>query len=282
MSTPAVEICGLTKRYPLAWKRKILVAVENLNLTVKSGEVFGLLGPNGSGKSTTMKCLLGLVRPTEGTLRIFGADAHTLEARRRLGFLPENPYFYKFLNSKETLRYYGELCGVPGAVLKTRIDELIELVGLQRGWERPLGTYSKGMLQRIGLAQALIHDPELVLLDEPTAGVDPVGSREIRDLILELKKRGKTIIFSSHLLEQVEEVADRVAILHLGKKVLEGSLTDLLSIQSRTVISAEGLNPATTAELQTWLAAHGATGVTLEKPKRSLENLFMETVEGRK
>src|SRR5277367_1556885 len=235
-SALAVETIGLTKRYPLTWKRKVLVALDHLDLQIRPGEVFGLLGPNGSGKSTTLKLLLGLVVPTEGEARVFGLPPDSLDARRRVGFLPENPYFYGFLNGDETLRFYGKLCGVTGARLNKRIDELIDLVGLQNGRERPLRSYSKGMLQRIGLAQALIHDPDLLFLDEPTAGVDPLGSAQIRDLILRLKKMGKTVVFSSHLLEQVQEVADRVAIFSLGKKVLEGSLDSLLTESKGTEI----------------------------------------------
>src|SRR5450755_2598293 len=232
----AVETVGLTKRYPLTWKHKVLVALDHLDLQVRPGEVFGLLGPNGSGKSTTLKLLLGLIVPSDGEARVFGLPPDSLDARRRVGFLPENPYFYDFLNGDETLRFYGKLCGVTGSKLDQRIEELIELVGLQNGRERPLRSYSKGMLQRIGLAQAMIHDPEILFLDEPTAGVDPLGSSQIRDLILKLKKMGKTVIFSSHLLEQVQEVADRVAIFSLGKKVLEGSLESLLTESGSTQV----------------------------------------------
>src|SRR5271156_2328 len=230
VATPfAAETVGLTKRYPLTWKRKVLVALDHLDLQIKPGEVFGLLGPNGSGKSTTLKLLLGLIVPSDGEARVFGLPPESLDDRQRVGFLPENPYFYSFLNGDETLRFYGKLTGMSGAKLEQRIEELIELVGLQNGRERPLRSYSKGMLQRIGLAQAMIHDPDLLFLDEPTAGVDPLGSSPIRDLILKLKKMGKTVIFSSHLLEQVQEVADRVAIFSLGKKVLEGSIDELLT-----------------------------------------------------
>src|SRR5271156_3896216 len=230
VATPfAAETVGLTKRYPLTWKRKVLVALDHLDLQIKPGEVFGLLGPNGSGKSTTLKLLLGLIVPSDGEARVFGLPPESLDDRQRVGFLPENPYFYSFLNGDETLRFYGKLCGMSGTKLDQRIEELIDLVGLQNGRERPLRSYSKGMLQRIGLAQALIHDPGLLFLDEPTAGVHPLGSVQIRDLTLRLKKMGKTVIFSSHLLEQVQEVADRVAIFSLGKKVLEGSIDALLT-----------------------------------------------------
>jgi ABC-2 type transport system ATP-binding protein len=279
----AAETVGLTKRYPLTWKRKVLVALDHLDLQVRPGEVFGLLGPNGSGKSTTLKLLLGLIVPSEGEARIFGLPPESLDARRRVGFLPENPYFYGFLNGDETLRFYGKLCGVSGAKLDQRIEELIELVGLQNGRERPLRSYSKGMLQRIGLAQALIHDPDLLFLDEPTAGVDPLGSAQIRDLILRLKKMGKTVIFSSHLLEQVQEVADRVAIFSLGKKVLEGSLESLLTENQSTQINIPAeLNAEQQQRLRETLAQAGIGGgeIRFTRPHLSLEQLYLRTVQG--
>jgi ABC-2 type transport system ATP-binding protein len=278
----AAETIGLTKRYPLAWKRRMVVALDRLDLQVRTGEVFGLLGPNGSGKSTTIKLLLGLIRPNEGEARIFGQSPDTLAARRRIGFLPENPYFYGFLTGDETLRFFGKLCGLSGAKLAARIDELIELVSLQNGRERPLRSYSKGMLQRIGLAQALIHDPDLLFLDEPTAGVDPQGSAQIRDLILRLKKMGKTVIFSSHLLEQVQEVADRVAIFSLGRKVLEGSLDELLTEKQATLVNVPGeLTEARRVELERLLAQAGFAGadVQFSRPRLSLEQLYLRTVE---
>jgi ABC-2 type transport system ATP-binding protein len=277
----AAETVGLTKRYPLAWKRKVLIALDHLDLQVRPGEVFGLLGPNGSGKSTTIKLLLGLIKPNEGEARIFGLPTDSLDARRRVGFLPENPYFYGFLNGDETLRFFGKLCGLSGSKLEARIEELIELVGLQNGRERPLRSYSKGMLQRIGLAQALIHDPDLLFLDEPTAGVDPQGSAQIRDLILRLKKMGKTVIFSSHLLEQVQEVSDRVAIFALGKKMLEGHLDDLLSQNQATLINMPGeLDSSQRERLQQVLAQAGFKGadVSFSRPRLSLEQLYLRTV----
>jgi ABC-2 type transport system ATP-binding protein len=282
MNESAVVVQGLTKRFPLTWRRKIVVALDHLDLEVKKGEVFGLLGPNGSGKSTTMKLLLGLIKPTSGTAHIFGEPVDSVEAKQRIGFLPENPYFYKFLTGDETLRFYGKLSGMHGAALEKKIDELIALVGLEHGRDRPLRAYSKGMLQRIGLAQALVHDPELIFLDEPTAGVDPIGSREIRDLILRLKEMGKTVIFSSHLLEQVEEVSDRVAILHLGKKMLEGNLQDLLLEEEATQIGVEGLPEAAQAAAREALLQLGAREVSFRKPRISLEKLFLKVVEGRR
>jgi ABC-2 type transport system ATP-binding protein len=279
----AVETTGLTKRYPLTWKRKVLVALDHLDLQIHAGEVFGLLGPNGSGKSTTLKLLLGLIIASAGEARVFGLPPASLEARRRVGFLPENPYFYSFLNGDETLRFYGKLCGVTGAKLDRRIEELIDLVGLQNGRERPLRSYSKGMLQRIGLAQALIHDPDLLFLDEPTAGVDPLGSSQIRDLILKLKNMGKTVIFSSHLLEQVEEVADRVAIFSLGKKVLEGSLESLLTENEGVQLNLPEITNEQQQRLRGALAEAGleAQGVRFSRPRLTLEQLYLRTVQGR-
>jgi ABC-2 type transport system ATP-binding protein len=284
MDSPAfaAETRGLTKRYPLAWKRKLLVALDHLDLQIRPGEVFGLLGPNGSGKSTTLKLLLGLIAPSEGEARVFGLPPDSIEARRRVGFLPENPYFYGFLNGDETLRFYGKLCGLSGRKLEQRSAELIDLVGLQNGRERPLRSYSKGMLQRIGLAQALIHDPDLLFLDEPTAGVDPLGSAQIRDLILQLKKMGKTVIFSSHLLEQVQEVADRVAIFSLGKKVLEGSLDDLLTESHATMIRIPAELSADQKEhFRQFLAQSGLPEAELDfsRPRLSLEQLYLRTVQ---
>ena len=278
---PAAETTGLTKRYPLAWMRKVLLALDSLDLRIAQGEVFGLLGPNGSGKSTTLKLLLGLITPSDGEARIFGLSPASLEARRRVGFLPENPYFYSFLNGDETLRFYGKLCGVTGAKLDRRIEELIALVGLQSGRERPLRSYSKGMLQRIGLAQALIHDPDLLFLDEPTAGVDPLGSSQIRDLILKLKQMGKTVIFSSHLLEQVQEVADRVAIFSLGKKVLEGSIDSLLTENQGTQINLPEMTLEQQERLRGALREAGLDGNAAQftRPHLSLEQLYLRTVQ---
>ena len=278
----AVETIGLTKRYPLAWKRKVVLALDRLYLQIRPGEVFGLLGPNGSGKSTTLKLLLGLVIPSEGEGRIFGLPTDSLEARQRVGFLPENPYFYGFLTGDETLQFYGKLCGVRGRKLSARIDELIDLVGLQNGRERPLRSYSKGMLQRIGLAQALIHDPDLLFLDEPTAGVDPLGSAQIRDLILRLKTMGKTVVFSSHLLEQVQEVADRVAIFSLGRKVLEGSLESLLVENESTQINLPGdlsLDERERVRRVLGEAGIAADAVRFSNPRLSLEQLYLRTVQ---
>src|ERR1041384_2586147 len=230
----AVLVSGLTKVFPVPFHREKVMAVRDLDLRTEPGEVYGLLGPNGSGKSTTLKIILGLVSPTRGRTEIFGRDSRLVESREAVGFLPENPYFYKFLTGEETLRFFGRLCGMAGTTLKSRVNELLDLVGLNKARDRRLGTYSKGMLQRIGLAQALIHDPRLVVLDEPTAGVDPVGSRDIRDLILDLKRRGITVLLSSHLLAPAQEICDHIGILADGVVVCEGRLEELIAIENQT------------------------------------------------
>ncbi len=236
----AIRTENLTKKYALGWRRGKLLALDGLNLRVREGEVYGLLGPNGSGKSTTLKCILDLIEPSAGAAWMFDVPCTKVESRLHVGFLPENPYFYKYLTGAETVEFYGRLCGMGGATLKKRIGELLELVGLSHAGDRRLGGYSKGMLQRIGLAQAMIHDPKLLLLDEPTAGVDPIGSRDIRDLILQLKKMGKTVMLSSHLLGQVQDVCDRIGILNLGKMILEGDVSQL-GVVKQTETTLESL-----------------------------------------
>ncbi len=276
MSTAAVLISGLTKHYPVPMRRQRVVAVKDLNLEVLEGEVYGLLGPNGSGKSTTLKVLLGLVTPTRGESKIFGEDSRDYRSHRAVGFLPESPYFYKFLTAEEILRFFGKICALRGRQLDARIGELLSLVGLEEARHRRIGGYSKGMLQRIGLAQALIQDPRLIVLDEPTAGVDPAGSRQIRDLILELKKRGKTILLTSHLLEQVQEVCDRIGIMSRGLMVREGRLADLVTVERRTEYLVQDA-PADLAEKIAALAiASGATLLETRKAQLTLERVFLE------
>jgi ABC-2 type transport system ATP-binding protein len=231
MSETAVAVRGLTKIFKVPFKKERIVAVRDLDLSVEAGQVYGLLGPNGSGKSTTLKIILGLVSATRGSTEIFGRPSREVASRNAVGFLPENPYFYKYLTGAETLRFHGKLCGLSRTGLKTRVGELLELVGLTSARDRRLGGYSKGMLQRIGLAQALVQDPKLLVLDEPTAGVDPAGSREIRDLLLNLKRRGITVLLSSHLLAQVQEICDCVGILTHGVLVREGPLEKLVAIE---------------------------------------------------
>jgi ABC-2 type transport system ATP-binding protein len=253
MSEPAIAIRGLTKVFPIPFRRTKVVAVRDLNLEVAPGQIYGLLGPNGSGKSTTLKIILGLVPPTRGTTAIFGCDSREVRSREAVGFLPENPWFYKYLTGEETLSFYGKLCGIRGARLQSRIDDLLDLVGLQNARDRRLAGYSKGMLQRIGLAQALIQEPRLVVLDEPTAGVDPAGAREIRDLIHDLKRRGITVLLSSHLLAQVQEVCDRVGILAQGVLVREGSVDELLGIENQTELILQNATPQVLAQISALL-----------------------------
>jgi len=243
---------------------------------VQEGEVYGLLGPNGSGKSTTMKMILGLVTPTSGTAEVFGHDSRAFAARNDVGFLPENPYFYKFLTGEETLRFYGKLCGMKGSALDKRVNELLALVDMEGARHRRVGGYSKGMLQRIGLAQAIIQDPRLVVLDEPTAGVDPAGSRQIRDLILGLKERGMTVLLTSHLLEQVQEVCDRVGIMARGELLREGRLDDLISVETQTEYVVENAPPELKAEIEALVAKSGAKLVEARRPQRTLEKVFLE------
>lgn len=282
--TPAVEIVDLVKDFKPSFRRKPLRAVDHVTLRIEAGEVYGLIGPNGSGKSTTMKALLGLLAPTSGKCEIFGRDSLKVDSRLDVGFLPENPYFYKHLTGAETIRFYGKLCGMRGRELEARIDELLDLVGLVSARDRRLGGYSKGMLQRIGLAQAIVQSPRLVILDEPTAGVDPVGSREIRDLILKLKKRGVTVFLCSHLLEQVQEVCDQVGIIFEGKLVKEGKLQDLISLEDRTEIVLKNASPALVRQIKTLVeVTHGVDWVSDGHPRTTLEELFLrETVNREK
>ena len=275
----AVEAQGLTKSFSLGLGRGRVLAVANLDLKVTRGEIFGLLGPNGSGKSTTLKMLLGLVSPTAGRARIFGRDTEEVASRALVGFLPENAYFYRFLSGRETLRFFGRLCRVSGRDLERRVDELLELVGLRAAADRRLDGYSKGMLQRIGLAQALINDPQLLVLDEPTAGVDPAGSRDLRDLITELKRRGVTVLISSHLLEQVQEVCDRVAILAGGRLVREGKLQDLLAIENRTELVLENATPDTLRSVIELAESRNAKLVEQRQSKTTLEGFFLRATE---
>jgi len=275
MSDPAVAVHGLTKVFPTPFRRDKVVAVRGLNLEVAPGQVYGLLGPNGSGKSTTLKIILGLVSPSAGKTQIFGRDSREVGSREAVGFLPENPYFYKYLTGEETLLFYGKLCGLYGAALRTRTRELLALVRLEAAKDRPLGGYSKGMLQRIGLAQALVQEPKLVVLDEPTAGVDPQGSREIRDLIIDLKRRGITVLLSSHLLAQVQEICDRVGILAQGVLVREGRIEELLAIENQIELVLENANPEVLAQVRRLLANTGTRLVEERQPQTTLESLFL-------
>lgn len=275
----AIETNKLTKRYKLGWRKGEVLALDALDLHVEEGEIYGLLGPNGSGKSTTLKLVLNLILPTSGEAKIFGRDCMTVGSRIDVGFLPENPYFYRYLTGAETLKFYGRLCGVPASQINNRIEELLNLTNMTDARNRRLSGYSKGMLQRIGIAQAMIHNPRLVLLDEPTAGVDPIGSRDIRDMIFQLKKMGKTVLLCSHLLEQVQEVCDRISILHRGKKIMEGHVRDLVSDQRRLQVMAENFPESAHEELRKFIESKGGKFVSADHPQSTLESMFLDAVK---
>lgn len=281
MAESAISIRQLTKDFPVGISGKKLRAVDHLDLEVADNEIFGLLGPNGSGKSTTIKIVLGLLEPSAGECRIYGKPSRTVAARRSVGFLPEAPYFYRYLSGRELVGYYARLCGVGKGDLTEAVDSVIELVGMQEAAHRRVGTYSKGMLQRIGLAQAIVHDPQLIILDEPTAGVDPLGSAAIAEIIRELKSRGKTILLSSHLLAQIEGLCDRVAILHRGQLVREGRMEDLVADAASDAYVVEGLGPEGRDALQRTIEAEGGRLLRVEKPRLSLDAFFLHEVQER-
>ncbi len=239
-----IKIEGLRKEFTTGFLRKRSVAVESLNLSVEEGEIFGFLGPNGAGKTTTIKMLLGLIYPTGGNAWMFGQPVSNVQMRRNVGFLPEQPYFYDYLTAEEFLSFYGGLFDIRESVLTLKIKELLSLVGLEGKEEIQLRKFSKGMLQRIGIAQALINDPKLVILDEPMSGLDPIGRKEIRDIIMCLKENGKTIFFSSHILPDVEMICDRVGIIGKGKLLKTGKVDDLIySLSTKSIeMMVEGLN----------------------------------------
>ena len=273
-----VEARNLAKTYRDFWGRSKKVALKPLDLEIRRGEIFGLLGPNGSGKTTTMKLLLGLIFPTSGEAFVFGREATDVSKNERIGYLPEESYLYKFLDAEETLDFYGRLFDMPPEVRKSRAAALIKKVGLERDRKRQLKEYSKGMTRRIGVAQALINDPELVLLDEPTSGLDPIGTREMKDLIIDLKERGKTVIMSSHLLADVEDVCDRIAVLHQGELKELGRVEDLLRVTDVTQIRAKGLSEAAAAEIRDVLRRHGGQDIEIGNPRTTLEDLFLDIV----
>src|SRR4051812_48438026 len=274
----AVQTTHLTKIYTDFWGRPKVTALEGLDLTINRGEVFGLLGPNGSGKSTTIKLLLGLIFPTRGTASILGHEAGSTTINEKIGFLPEESYLYRFLNGEETLRFYGRLFKIPKRELDRRVPELLDIVGLDaKSRKRKLREYSKGMARRIGLAQALINNPDLILLDEPTTGLDPIGTREMKDLIVSLKQQGKTILLCSHLLADVQDVCDRITILFGGRMRELGHVRDLLQVKDITQIQARSLTESQIEELRQFLARMGVLG-EVTHPTTTLEDLFMRVV----
>ncbi|MFL2833622.1 MAG: ABC transporter ATP-binding protein [Coraliomargaritaceae bacterium] len=281
MATPAICIQNLTKDFAVGMRGMKLRAVDDLCLEVGDNEIFGLLGPNGSGKSTTIKIVLGLLEASTGTCEIYGRPSKLVDARRSVGFLPEAPYFYRYLTGRELVRYYARICMVSRTEIDAAVDSVIKLVGMTEAADRRVGTYSKGMLQRIGLAQSLVHDPQLVILDEPTAGVDPLGSAAIAEIIRELKHRGKTILLSSHLLAQIEGLCDRVAILHRGKLVREGRVNDLVEEKDAESLVVHGLSAEGRVAVEAEIKAQGGCLARVEKPRLSLDAYFLKKVHER-
>jgi len=275
-----IEIRNLSKVYRDFWGRPKVKALNALSLDVRKGEVFGLLGPNGSGKTTTLKLLLGLLFPTEGEITILGKSAADVAKNERIGYLPEESYLYRFLNAYETLDFYGRLFDMPASQRKERSEKLLDLVKLApQARHRQLKEYSKGMTRRIGVAQALINDPDLVMLDEPTSGLDPLGNRDMKDLILDLKKQGKTVLMCSHLLADVQDVCDRIAILYGGELKVMGRVDELLKAQDETQILSSKLSDAAIRDVEAVLKKHGADMLKVDQPTANLEDLFLKTVQ---
>jgi len=306
MSDLAIRTVNLTKRYSGLWSKQAVEAVKNLNLEVYRGEIFGFLGPNGAGKTTTIKVLLGIIYPTEGEAYVLGQPAGDPKNHYKISYLPENPYFYDYMTGREILTFYAKLFGIPEPERSKRVNELLDRVGLLRAADQTLRTYSKGMLQRIGLAQCLINDPELLILDEPTAGLDPIAHIDIRDTILELRNQGKTLFISSHQLSDVERVCDRVAILNKGVMVQLGRIEELLagghveviadkvpdnalepirqlggkvSLHDGRLIVEQPDNGSVDRVIDIVRAAGGHI-VSVKPYRRSLEDLFVETIQG--
>ncbi len=281
-ASPVVVCTQLSKVFKDFWMRDHARAVTNLSLEIQPREVFGLLGPNGSGKSTTIKMILGLLRPTSGRVAVFGKPPNDVEIKRRIGYLPEESYLYAFLNARETLDYYAKLFELEYKTRQRRIDELLDMLGLTNAQHRPVREFSKGMQRRIGIAQALINDPDFLILDEPTTGLDPLGTRQIKDLIIDLGRRGKTILLSSHLLADVEDCVDRLVILYGGQIRAQGTCAELLEARDRTTIETDTLDDATVAEVDRLVRTRtgGEKSVRrVSRPRQSLESLFIDIVE---
>ena len=276
---PIVQAQNLTKIFKDFWLRSRARAVDGIDLQINHGEIFGLLGPNGSGKSTTIKMILGLLRKSSGRLAVFGRPPSDVAVKSRIGYLPEESYLYPFLNARETLEYYGKLFQLDHRLRTRRIDELLDMVGLAGVQNRQVREYSKGMQRRIGIAQALINDPEFLILDEPTTGLDPIGTRQIKDLIIALGRRGKTILLSSHLLGDVEDCVSRMVILYGGKIRAEGTCDQLLTAHDRSIIETDLLDDQTIQEIEAVLQRHQRAISSVDKPRQRLEDLFVDIVE---
>ena len=278
MPDAVVKTTDLTKIFTDFFGRPRVIAVDGLNLTIQRGEVFGLLGPNGSGKTTTLKLLMGFLRPTRGSALMLGKPANDIEKNRKIGFLPEESYFYRFLNARELLDFYARLFGMPRRERKKRVDALLEQVGLSHAAKRRLKEYSMGMLRRAGIAQALINDPDFVIMDEPTSGLDPMGRVDVKNLILELRRRGKTVLLCSHLLGEVENVCSRVGILYRGKLRIEGTFEQLLQSRDALRVSISG---ADEGAIKKALEGTGGRVTSIAPETESLEGFFMKVIEGK-
>jgi ABC-2 type transport system ATP-binding protein len=277
---PVINAIGLGKEFRDFWNRPKAKAVNDVDFTVNEGEVVGLLGPNGSGKSTTVKMILGLLYPTAGSLQVFGRSPRDVDTKKLIGYLPEETYLYKYLNAIETLEFFGSLFGIHKQDCRRRCDQLLEMVGLSHVKRRRVGEFSKGMQRRIGLAQAMINDPALLILDEPTSGLDPLGCREVKDLILNMKKRGKTVFVTSHLLSDIEDICDRVIILYGGKIRATGSLNELLTINEASRITTPLLTPEVTEKVVSILRESlKGEDFQIDKPRMTLENFFLDVIE---
>ena len=279
VSDSVIEVSGLEKVFRDFWRRPKVRAVDGIDLDIRRGEIFGLLGPNGSGKSTTIKILLGLLYPSAGTVRVLGRAPRDVSAKRDIGYLPEESYLYHYLSARETLDFYARLFSLDARSRRERVGQLLEMVGLASAGRRAVGEFSKGMARRVGLAQALVNDPQLVILDEPTSGLDPIGCRQVKDLMLALAKRGKTIVLSSHLLADVEDVCDRVAILYNGRIRARGRIRELLSERDRVRLTFPSLPPDRTRELLAMVKQHVSAEVEMDHPAMGLERFFLEVVE---
>ncbi|MDP6523152.1 MAG: ABC transporter ATP-binding protein [Kiritimatiellia bacterium] len=274
-----VVIENLTKVFKDFWRRPKVCAVDNISISIKRGEVFGLLGPNGSGKSTTIKVVLGLLHATRGQVRVLGRVPTDVSVKERLGYLPEESHLYLYLTARETLDLYGKLFALEKRIRKERTEQLLEMLGLVDAADRPVGEFSKGMARRIGLAQALINDPDIVILDEPTSGLDPVGCRQVKDLILTLAGRGKTILLCSHLLADVEDVCDRIAILYRGRIRAHGQVSDLLEERDSLRVTMPAMPPGLTQEVLKLLKEKTGTEPALDHPAMDLETFFLDVLK---
>ncbi len=277
---PVVEAEGLVKTFSDFWLRAKARAVDGVTFEIRAHEIFGLLGPNGSGKSTTIKMILGLLRKSKGRLSVFGREPSDVAVKARIGYLPEETYMYRFLNPRETLDYFGKLFGLPRATRRRRTDELLEMVGLEGAAHRAVGEFSKGMARRLGIAQALINDPEFLILDEPTSGLDPIGTRQVKDLLLDLRRKGKTVLLSSHLLADVEDVCDRMVILYGGKIRASGTADELLRDTKHTTLHLPRLDAAAIAKVDAAIRREVGIAVDrVESPRQRLEDLFLQIVD---